>query len=83
MRVPSWYRERNDRTLRYAGRVLQTGPPDSREGGRKVRQRYDGQVAALVATNLLARMTPALTLDIPDTEMVPPLPWAASNSVII
>jgi molybdopterin/thiamine biosynthesis adenylyltransferase len=38
--------------------------------------RYDGQVATIVAANLLARMTPALAFDVTDTELVPPLPWA-------
>lgn len=76
MPVPSWYRERNDRTLRYAGRVLPTDRRIVVRADARYASRYDGQVAALVATNLLARMTPALTLDIPDTEMVPPLPWA-------
>jgi hypothetical protein len=73
---PTWHHERNDRSLRYAGRVL---PPDhpihlklSEEYGR----RYDGQIAAIVAINLLARMTPSIALSVPDVDVVPSLPWA-------
>jgi hypothetical protein len=41
--------------------------------------RYDGQVAVLTAANLLARMTPAVALDIPRVPIVAPLPWAGHD----
>jgi len=72
----SWRRERNDRSLRYAGRVL---PPDRTitiKLDGEFAARYDGQVTAIVAGNLLARMTPSLVFDVPEVEVVPPLPWA-------
>jgi hypothetical protein len=75
----SWYRQRNDRSLRYAGRVL---PPDRSiilKVSPQYAARYDGQVAVLVAANLLARMTPAIAFDLPDVEIVGPLPWAGAR----
>jgi molybdopterin/thiamine biosynthesis adenylyltransferase len=41
--------------------------------------RYDGQVAVIVAANLLARMTPAVAFDVPDADIQPPLPWAGAK----
>jgi hypothetical protein len=75
----SWYRERNDRTLRYAGRILPPDRPVLLKADARYVSRYDGQVAAIVAANLLSRMTPALVLDLPDVEVVPPLPWAGAK----
>lgn len=64
------FRERrNDRTMRYAGRVLDphrviaiTAEPD-------FLQRAEGQAAAIVTANLLARMTPAVVLAFSDVAM--------------
>jgi len=74
-----WRRERDDRSLRYAGRVLDperwitlTADPDYLE-------RYDGQVALLTATNLLGRMTPSVALSFPDTRLHPSIPWLSST----
>lgn len=74
-----WYGERNDRSLRYAGRVL---PPDqvlTIKLDRAFAAGYDGQVAAIVASNLLSRMTPSLVFDFPEVEIVEPLPWAGAR----
>jgi hypothetical protein len=79
MPAPSWYRERNDRSLRYAGRVLPNHRPIVLSMGTAAATRYDGQVAAIVAANLLARMTPSVVFDIPDVEIVPPVPWAGAK----
>jgi molybdopterin/thiamine biosynthesis adenylyltransferase len=79
MPTPSWYRERNDRSLRYAGRVLPTDRPILLKMGVESAVRYDGQVAAIVAANLLARMTPAVAFDVPDADIQPPLPWAGAK----
>ena len=76
MTNPSWHRERNDRSLRYAGRVLPPNHPIHLALSEEYGRRYDGQVAAIVATNLLARMTPSVALSIPDIDVAPPLPWA-------
>ncbi len=79
MPASSWYRQRNDRSLRYAERVLPSHRPILVKLDARYAARYDGQVAALVAANLLARMTPALAFDIPDIEIQSPLPWAGAN----
>jgi len=72
----SWYRARNDRTLRYAERILPTDRHILLRIGKEYASRFDGQVATIVAANLLARMTPAVAFDVPEIEVVPPLPWA-------
>ena len=74
-----WYRARNDRSLRYAGRILAPDRPILVRLSPEYASRFDGQVAALVAANLLARMTPAVGFDVPDVDIVPPLPWAGSS----
>jgi hypothetical protein len=75
----NWYRERNDRSLRYAGRVLPPERPIILKVSPQYATRYDGQVAVLVAANLLARMTPAVAFDVPDADIVAPLPWAGAR----
>jgi len=76
---PSWHRERNDRSFRYAGRVLPTDRPILLKLGAESAARYDGQVAAIVAANLLARMTPVVAFDVPDSDILPPLPWVGTQ----
>ena len=76
MDMRAWYRERNDRTLRYAGRVLPPDRPILLKLDNEYARRYDGQVAIITAANLLARMTPSVSIEGPDVEIVPPLPWA-------
>jgi hypothetical protein len=75
----SWRRERNDRSLRYAGRILPPGRAITIKLDRAFGARYDGQVTAVVMANLLARMTPSLVLDLPEIEVVPALPWAGAR----
>jgi hypothetical protein len=41
--------------------------------------RYEGQVAVLVAANLMARMTPSVAVDLPDVAIVDGLPYAGAN----
>jgi hypothetical protein len=72
----SWYRLRNDRSIRYAGRTLSPDRPILLRLNTDYGSRYDGQVAVIVAANLLARMTPSVAFSIPDIEIVEPLPWA-------
>ncbi len=76
MTGPSWYRLRNDRTIRYAGRALSPDRPILLKLNTDYGSRYDGQVAVIVAANLLARMTPSVAFSVPDIEIVEPLPWA-------
>ena len=75
MTQEEWYAQLNDRTRRYADRVLD---PDRRvhvHGEDAYLGTYAGQVALLTLTNLLARMTPSITLDVPNVPIVAPLPW--------
>lgn len=75
----TWYLRRNDRQLRYAGRVLAADRPIAISIDPLYAATYAGQVCTLVGANLLARMTPALVLDVPDVMMVNPLPWAGES----
>lgn len=74
-----WRAERDSRTLRYAGRVLDPDRWVLLRADHVYAARYDGQVAILVAANLFGRMTPALALDIPSVPIVEPLPWAGAD----
>lgn len=78
-----WYSRRNDRQLRYAGRVLPLDKPIIVSLDSAYAETYAGQVAALVAVNLLARMTPAIAIDVPDVTLVEPLPWAGRSLPVI
>ncbi|MET4214220.1 ThiF family adenylyltransferase [Bradyrhizobium sp. LA2.1] len=42
---------------------------------------YDGQVAALVACNLLGRLSPSVQIGFPDVAIHPRLPWAGRSLV--
>jgi len=75
----SWYQKRNDRQMRYAGRVLPADKPVVVNLAPESAATFDGQVAAITAINLLARMTPALVLNIPETKIVAPLPAAGAS----
>jgi molybdopterin/thiamine biosynthesis adenylyltransferase len=74
----NWYQDRNDRSLRYAGRVLPPDRPILVKLSAEYGTRYDGQVAVLVAANLLARMTPSVALCVPEVDIVAQLPWAGT-----
>lgn len=79
MNESTWRAKRNSRSLQYAGRVL---PQDRRitvRADREYVREYDGQVTLLVVANLLARMTPSVSLDIPDVPVVEPLPWTGEQ----
>lgn len=75
----AWYQRRNDRQMRYSGRVLRTDRAIAISVEPRYAATYAGQVCALVSANLLARMTPALVLDVPDMMLVEPLPWAGTR----
>jgi len=75
----AWYSERNDRSLRYAGRVLPPDRPILLKLPEESAASYDNQVSAIVATTLLSRMTPAVAFDLPSVDIAAPLPWAGNN----
>lgn len=79
MNEAAWRAERDSRSLRYAGRVLDPSRWVLLCADPSYAARYDGQVAILVAANLFGRMTPALALDIPAVPIVEPLPWAGAD----
>lgn len=79
MNTEAWYRRRSDRSLRYAGRVLPHDRPILLRLSAESTSCYDAQVSAIVAANLLARMTPAVAFDLPETEILPSLPWAGQS----
>jgi hypothetical protein len=75
-----YYDARDDRLFRYpeARRLDQTRWIAIRAAPDYLRS-YVGQVAVLTAANLLGRMARRVALDIPQTAMVPPLPWAGED----
>jgi molybdopterin/thiamine biosynthesis adenylyltransferase len=81
MSEKDWRKHRDSRSLRYEGRVLN---PDRRivlSADHSYIRRYDGQVAVLVAANILGRMSPSVSIDLPEVEIVDPLPWKGANLV--
>lgn len=79
MNEQEWRAARDSRSLRYAGRVLDPEHWVLLRADAAYIARYDGQVAVLTAANLLARMTPAVVLDISAAPLVAPLPWAGRD----
>jgi hypothetical protein len=75
MNEMEWRAKRNDRTLRYAERVLDSNKVIRIEADSAYVTSYDGQVAIITAANLLGRMTPSVLLDVPDVPIVRGLPW--------
>ena len=75
MNEQNWRKERDSRSLRYAGRVLNPEDWITLRADQCYAERYDGQVAILTAANLLGRMSPAVALDIPSVPLVAPLSW--------
>ena len=61
MNEAAWRAERDSRSLRYAGRVLDPNWWVLLRADPAYASRYDGQVAILVAANLFGRMTPPYT----------------------
>lgn len=74
-----WRKERDDRSLRYAGRVFDRNRWIVVSVELDYASRYDGQVAILTAANLLGRMTPSVALDVPSVPLVAPLPFAGAD----
>ena len=74
-----WYKELNDRTLRYGATPLDHNRVIAITASPAYLKTYDGQLAALVAANLLGRMTPAVVLAFDDVELHPALPWPGAT----
>ena len=79
MKGQNWRRKRNDRSLRYAGRVFDPDHWITLSADRRYAERYDGQVAILTAVNLLGRMSPSVALDVPAVPIVGPLSWVGGT----
>ena len=80
MKDEDYYDARDDRLFRYpeARRLDQTRCIAIRAAPEYLGS-YAGQVALLTAANLLGRMARRVALDLPQTSMVPPLPWAGDE----
>jgi hypothetical protein len=74
-----WYRERDERLIRYANRKLDPGRWITLRAEPDYAATYEGQVAILTAANLIGRMSPSVALDLPKVRMVHPLPWAGMD----
>jgi hypothetical protein len=79
MNKSHWYQRRDDRQMRYAGRALPHDRSIVVSLDPVYGQTFAGQVAAFVAANLFARMTPNLAFHVPKIEMVSALPWAGRD----
>jgi hypothetical protein len=73
MNREEFYRMRNDRSLRYAGRVLDAERRIVITADADYLETTAGQAAVLVAVNLLSRMTPSVSLGFGDTRFQPML----------
>ena len=76
MNEEQWRAERDDRTLRYAGRRLNPDRWIAITAPLPYVRRYDGQVALLTAANLLGRMSPSIALSFPDAPVHSALAWS-------
>ena len=80
MKDDEYYDARDDRLLRYPeARRLDQSRWITIQAAPDYLHSYAGQVALLTAANLLGRMARRVVLDIPQTTMVPPLPWAGHD----
>ncbi|MGF6311902.1 molybdopterin/thiamine biosynthesis adenylyltransferase [Bradyrhizobium sp. i1.8.4] len=71
-----FYNELNDRMRRYGASPLDPAQPITITVSPEYLASYDGQVAALVACNLLGRLSPSVQIGFPDVAIHPRLPWA-------
>ena len=82
MNERNWRKERDSRSMRYAGRVLNPEHWIALSANADYAARYDGQVAILTAANLLGRMSPAVALHIPPVPVIAPLPGSSEGSTL-
>lgn len=74
MNEQDWRTQRNSRTLIYAGRILDETKRVTLSIDQEYSNRFDGQIALLTLSNLFSRMTPSLSVDLPDVRTVDGLP---------
>lgn len=72
-------RLRDDRSLRYAGRTIDPSRRLFVRLDEAYGSTYAGQVSVIVAANLLSRMTPSVTIEVPQLRVHDSLPWAGSE----
>lgn len=71
-----WLDERDSRTLRYSDRRLDPDRWVAITADAEFAATYEGQVAIIVAANLLGRMTPSVAVAVPNVTLRAPLPGA-------
>ena len=76
-----FYDRLNDRMLRYGASPLDQTKVVTITASPDYLASYDGQVAALVASNLLGRLSPSVQIGFPDIPVHPRLPWAGRSLV--
>ena len=79
MIVSEWRQRRDDRSMRYTGRILDRNRWIHLSIDPSYASRYDGQVAVLTAANLLGRMTPSVALNVPTAPLVDRLSWVGAD----
>jgi hypothetical protein len=76
-----FYDRLNDRLHRYGASPLDPTQVITTTASPDYLASYDGQVAALVACNLLGRLSPSVQIGFPDIAIHPGLPWAGRSLV--
>jgi hypothetical protein len=74
-----FYDRLNDRMRRYGASPLDPAQVITITASPGYLASYDGQVAALVACNLLGRLSPSVQIGFPDVAIHPCLPWAGRS----
>lgn len=75
-----FYDRLNDRMLRYGASPLDQTQVVTITASPDYLASYDGQVAALVACNLLGRLSPSVQVGFPDIAIHPRLPCGRRRS---
>jgi hypothetical protein len=76
-----FYNRLNDRLRRYGASPLDPTQVITITASPHYLASYDGQVAALVASNLLGRVSSSVQIGYSDVSFHPRLPWAGSSLV--
>jgi molybdopterin/thiamine biosynthesis adenylyltransferase len=76
-----FYDRLNDRMRLYEASPLDPAQVITITSSPNYLASYDGQVAALVACNLLGRLSPSVQIGFPDVTIHPRLPWAGRSLV--
>ena len=81
MEQQEFYDLLNDRMRRYGASPLDPMQVIMITASSDYLASYDGQVAALVACNLLGRLSPSVQIGFPDVAIHPHLPWAGRSFI--